>query len=97
MRRERIPHPAFSTLSFPCPACAKPIGVWCKKSSWDNPICDARKDMYTKAYDRYIEKVEKGSIRINTAPFEEIEEQIQAIVQEVIDSTDNVPIIQKVI
>ena len=86
--RQRIPHPRFSTLSFPCVSCYAAVDVWCHKGEngpgrWDIPICEARKAMYRTAYDRYIEKVKNGSIQLYTTLEDAIRKQIQKILKEV--------------
>lgn len=84
--QKRIPHPPMSTLCFPCDTCGAMIDSWCKNDCEDEPICDARKEMYHKAHDAYMRRVKARSICPFTTPHVELQHIVDEIIREVINA-----------
>lgn len=84
-QKSRI-HPPLSTVSFPCPSCGAETSVWCRDQHGRETegICEARTAIYTTVYNRYVEKVEKGILRLHVMTYADTEKEIQKLIQEAI-------------
>ena len=85
-----IRHPGFSTTCFPCPTCNAMIDYWChgvkNPRGAETPICDARKALYIKAYNRYVAAVEAGRINPEMLSHPYHAKKVETIVKEVIQT-----------
>lgn len=81
-RTQRIQHPPLSTLKFSCPTCGAEVDIWCSDNGLEVSVCEARKALYSEAYNRYITGVQNRSISM-FLPYHDLKKEIQLIIQEV--------------